>query len=294
MYADDTTLFCNMTDTITVDVINEELSKICDWLGANKLSLNIVKTKYMLYHSINKRVIYPKLKINNNNIDRITQFNFLGVILHERMSWKQHIEHIRLKIAKTIGIIYRLKSIYPSAILLTLYNTLVTPHLHYCLLCWGSIIKENDLLHIMQKRVLRTITNSNYIAHTEPLFKELKLVKITDMYVIAIWKFYHKLMNNQLPMFFSSMTPQLPVACARYEFFFEKKIYFHKTNLQKNHTYNTIHTIYKRKEIKAKKRLEILKKEEKEMGVAIMSFKQSRDIIRSSCSAYIHFMQSTR
>ena len=217
MYADDTTLFCNMTDTITVDVINEELSKICDWLGANKLSLNIVKTKYMLYHSINKRVIYPKLKINNNNIDRITQFNFLGVILHERMSWKQHIEHIRLKIAKTIGIIYRLKSIYPSAILLTLYNTLVTPHLHYCLLCWGSIIKENDLLHIMQKRVLRTITNSNYIAHTEPLFKELKLVKITDMYVIAIWKFYHNLMNNQLPMFFSSMTPQLPVACARYE-----------------------------------------------------------------------------
>ena len=218
MYADDTTLFCNMTDTITVDVINEELSKICDWLDANKLSLNIVKTKYMLYHSINKRVMYPKFKIDNNNIDRITQFNFLGVILHERMSWKQHIEHIRLKIAKTIGIIYRLKSINPSAILLTLYNTLVTPHLHYCLLCWGSIIKENGLLHIMQKRVLRTITNSNYITHTEPLFKELKLVKITDMYVIAIWKFYHKLMSNQLPMVFSSMTPQLPAACARYEF----------------------------------------------------------------------------
>ena len=41
---------------------------------------------------------------------------------------------------------------YPSAILLTLYNTLVTPHLHYCLLCWGSIIKENELLHIMQKK----------------------------------------------------------------------------------------------------------------------------------------------
>ena len=68
------------------------------------------------------------------------------------MSWNQHIEHIRLKIAKTIGIIYRLKSIYPSAMLLTLYNTLVTSH--YCLLCWGSIIKENDLLHLIQKRVL--------------------------------------------------------------------------------------------------------------------------------------------
>ena len=69
----------------------------------------------------------------------------------------------------------------------------------------------------MQKKSIITITNSNYIAHTEPLFKELKLVKIIDMYVIAIWKFYCKLWNNQLPMFFLSMTPQLPVACARYE-----------------------------------------------------------------------------
>ena len=69
----------------------------------------------------------------------------------------------------------------------------------------------------MQKRVLSTITNSKYRSHIEPLFKELKLVKITDMYVIAIRKFYHKLMNNQLPMFFSSVTQQLPVACARYE-----------------------------------------------------------------------------
>ena len=105
---------------------------------------------------------------------------------------------------------------YPSDILLTLYNTLVTPHLHYCLHCWGSIIKENDSLHLLQKRVFGTIINSNYTAHTKPLFKELKLlVKITDMHDIAIRKFWHKLMNNQLPMFFSSITPQLPVACAR-------------------------------------------------------------------------------
>ena len=67
--------------------------------------------------------------------------------------------------------------------------------------------------------------------------------------------------------------------------FWEKKIYFHKIYLQKNHTHNSKHTINKRQEIK---------KEEKEMGVTMMSFNQSRDIIRSRCSAYILFMQSTR
>ena len=56
-----------------------------------------------------------------------------------------------------------------------------------------------------------------------------------------------------------------------YNSFFEKKIYFHKTNLKKKHTYNTKHTIYKRKEIKVKKRLEILKEgRKKKWGVAII------------------------
>ena len=74
--ADDTTLFCNLTDTIAVDVSNEESSTIYVWLGANKVSRNIVKTKYKLYHFINKSVIHPKLKVNNNNRDRITQCIF--------------------------------------------------------------------------------------------------------------------------------------------------------------------------------------------------------------------------
>ena len=45
IYPAGTTLFCHMTNTMAVDVINEKLSKICDWLGADKLSLNIVETK---------------------------------------------------------------------------------------------------------------------------------------------------------------------------------------------------------------------------------------------------------
>ena len=75
------------------------------------------------------------------------------------------------------------------------------------------------LFYSTAAKVPRTITNNNYIVHTEPLFKELKLVKMTDMYmyVTATWKFYHKLMNNQLPMFFSSMTSPLSVACAHYQ-----------------------------------------------------------------------------
>ena len=57
MYADDTTLYCNVNNDVTDDLLNYELSKICDWPGANKLALNVSKTKFMVFHTINKHVI---------------------------------------------------------------------------------------------------------------------------------------------------------------------------------------------------------------------------------------------
>ena len=63
MYADDTTLYCNINQNIGEEIINAELMKLWEWLGANKLSLNIAKTKYMVFHRSKRNVIYPNLKI---------------------------------------------------------------------------------------------------------------------------------------------------------------------------------------------------------------------------------------
>ena len=76
MYADDTTLYCNLDPNSTSDSLSNELKFITNWLDANKLSLNIGKTKHMIYHNINKKVNYPVLTINNVEIERVTHFNF--------------------------------------------------------------------------------------------------------------------------------------------------------------------------------------------------------------------------
>ena len=80
MYVDDTTLHCNINQNTGEELINAELTKLWEWLGANKLSLSIAKTKYMVFHTSKINVIYPNLKVNNNNIERVTEFNFLGRI----------------------------------------------------------------------------------------------------------------------------------------------------------------------------------------------------------------------
>ena len=70
--------------------------------------------------------------------------------------------------------------------LLILYNTLILPHLSYCIQVWGSKIQTNRRLHLLPKKAVRNITNKNYIAHTEPLCKLLNILKATDLFKCSI------------------------------------------------------------------------------------------------------------
>ena len=90
------------------------------------------------------------------------------------------------------------------------------PHFHYSLLVWDSNVKDGHKLHLLQKNAIRIIGNSHYIAHIEPIYKRLHMLKVSDMFLVAIWKFYYKLMNNKLPSYFNYMRPNLLVICNYY------------------------------------------------------------------------------
>ena len=66
-------------------LINAELSKISDWSAANKLSLNVSKTKLMIFHSDKKKMLCPKLFINNSEIERVDSLNLLGLQLNHNL-----------------------------------------------------------------------------------------------------------------------------------------------------------------------------------------------------------------
>ena len=85
MYADDTTIYCNIDQNVSDEVINMELSKVSQWLAANKFSLNVAKIKFMVFHMHQKAVTYPDLYLNGNKIERVTQFNYLGLILQANL-----------------------------------------------------------------------------------------------------------------------------------------------------------------------------------------------------------------
>ena len=82
MYADDTTLYCNLSINTNKNYLNSDLHGISELLASNKLSLSAQKVKFMVFHTMQRKVKYPVLTLNNTIIERVKQFNFLGIILH--------------------------------------------------------------------------------------------------------------------------------------------------------------------------------------------------------------------
>ena len=83
-----------------------------------------------------------------------------------------------------------------------LYNSLILPHLQYCILSWGF---KSDRIFKLQKRAVRIITCSKYNAHTEPLLKTLNLLKIENIIKTKALKLYYKYKRNELPKYFESI-----------------------------------------------------------------------------------------
>ena len=212
LYADDTSLIepiCTFTSdlkntTEATEAINKELNFITDWLCLNKLSLNAKKTKMMIFHHRQRNISKLKLNlcINDTPIEQVSEFNFLGIMLDECLTWNSHIQKIASKISSVNGTISRLKRFLPSEILKVIYNALIQPHLNYGILLWG---KNTKRIFKLQKWALRGITSSKYNAHTDPLFIQLKLLKVHDMYKLNCLKFYFKYHKHETPSYFDEM-----------------------------------------------------------------------------------------
>ena len=170
------------------------------------MSLNVKKTKFMIFHHKQRNIenLIPQLNLNEQIIERVTDFDFLGLTIDQHLTWNGHVQKISNKISRSLGIMCKLKWLLPQNLLKILYNSLILPHLEYCILSWGF---KSDRIFKLQKRAVRIITCSKYNAHTEPLLKTLNLLKIEDiMKTKALKSYYTRYKQNELPKYFESMS----------------------------------------------------------------------------------------
>ena len=201
LFADDTTILCSNRCLKSLNnTMQTEIHKVTEWLNVNKLSLNIKKTKFILFRSTNKKPKHKlKLSINDEDIQQVKNTTFLGIIIDECLTWSEHVTQVAKKITRVSGIIAKIRYFLNRNALKLVYYALVYPYLTYGNLIWGNTYKTRikKLLNV-QKKIIRLMTFKSYLEHTEPMFKELGILNIFRINdnLTAIFMFrYHHLQN---------------------------------------------------------------------------------------------------
>ena len=205
MFADDTNVFAVDNNIQTLETtLNHELSLLCNWLKANKLSLNVNKTHYMIFSPTRKKIhVSINLTIDNNAIEKVKQTKFLGVILDDELTWKPHINYVKGKLYKSIGIIHKAKQYLTMDALKSIYYAFIYPYLIYCILVWGGTnITTLDPIIKAQKRAIRCLASKPKYSKSEPLFKSLNILNYHQIYKQHVLLFVYKFKLSLLPSVF--------------------------------------------------------------------------------------------
>ena len=204
MFADDTNIFLSNSNIDDLqDLVNEELSHLAAWLKINKLSLNLKKTHYMVFTNKRSPASTIKLEINNERIVETCKTKFLGVIIDNKLTWKEHINYISGKIARGIGIITKARKYLNKESLLSLYYSFIYPYFTYCNQVWGNTCKTYlEKIILQQKRAIRMIAGVPRFHSTDLLFTELKLLKFIHINKYLIGRLMFRIYNHELQNLF--------------------------------------------------------------------------------------------
>ena len=141
MYADDTSLLVSSSDPLCLqNSLNLNMCKIASWFQKNHLTLNISKTKLMIFGTPQNLSKYQNISLsyNGETIERVDNFKYLGIVFDSHMTWSHHIDLITSNVSKRCGAIRRVKYYLPNFILKKLADSLVMPHFDYCSHVWSN------------------------------------------------------------------------------------------------------------------------------------------------------------
>lgn len=182
MFADDTSICWTDEDPTLLELkINKDLSLISQWFDANRLVLNVDKTKFMTF---NKNLALS-LTVNNSTVLRVSDYRFLGVMLDQNLKWDNHIDKLTKSLASAVFALRTVsQELDDGHISRQVYYALFESHLRYGSMFWGfGTAGRLHSIFLMQKRAIRVICKANRIAHCKPLFKSLKILTLYDLVI---------------------------------------------------------------------------------------------------------------
>jgi len=189
LFADDTSLLLNDRDIQKLQKrAEDELMKVEEWFATNKMHLNSKKTKYMLFNLPKSRTFTFELKLSGIELDRVSEsgdeksVKLVGITLDENLTFKHHVDKLKIKLNKVNFILARSRTFLPKKIRLLIYNSLAGSILEFGSILYGNAtMSVLDPLIKLQKKLIRNVYGVPNGSHTNKAFAELKILKLPDL-----------------------------------------------------------------------------------------------------------------
>jgi hypothetical protein len=216
-YADDLAIVYGENNPESLKAaITDDLNLISDYLTAHHLSLNPVKTKYILFRGRTFMEYFTdrglSIRFNNELIERVDKFKYLGFIIDECLNSQAHIEHIISKITPMIYAIRRIRHFVNQKTLHSLYFAHIYTHLTFMNPIWSIANQEYlNRLFVLQKKCLKFMMNKPTLTPSVSLFSEkiLPLPAVSELHLlVTAFKIKNNMIKNNVAITYVSEVHQ--------------------------------------------------------------------------------------
>ena len=198
LFADDTTVYKSHRNIRYLKwCVEQDLIVIADWFKANRLTLNLEKTVYMLFGN-GKCNSKPTLEIDKITLEPVECTKFLGMWVDENLNWNTHINRLINKIKRNMHLLKTPRNLFNEKTLKLIYHAHIQSHIDYGLVLWGSMTTKDNFnrMQSIQNKCIEIISRNK---NAEDSFKKLKIAKINELIKLQEIKIGYRLLNKLLP-----------------------------------------------------------------------------------------------
>lgn len=195
LFADDKTA---AYDDFDIEVIQDDIRMITEYFRINKLTVNLAKTKIMVFNQPNPQVDLT-LNYSGTVIERVNNIRYLGLHLDQKLSFETHVHETAKYVASIIGVMFKIRSFVPNHVMEKIYNALIHSKLTYMVSCYGTAFKTVlDRLFVLQKRALKMVHNLPLDYSTINLFliKAQRCLPLKSLYTRNVAVTVFQVLNN--------------------------------------------------------------------------------------------------
>ena len=186
LFADDSNLtFSSCSFPALQNKMSKDLKGIASWLSANRLTLNVLKTDFMVIGSRQRVASLEEdiaLSLLDTELEKVNSVKCLGVDIDEYLTWDNHMLSIRQNVTCNLGVLRRVKPFLKTENLIVIYRSIIEPYFTYCCIVWDSI-SETQIANLqkLQNRAARLITGASYLQRSSDALCELGWMTLKAM-----------------------------------------------------------------------------------------------------------------